>query len=115
MIRMLKSFGYAFRGIFLLIKSERNFQIHLFALALVISAGFYFDIKKKEWIAILLISALVLSMEAMNSALEKMCNEITTERRESIRNIKDIAAGAVLISVIIAVIVGVKIFWKYVF
>ena len=111
---LLKSFAYAFRGLLLLIKTERNFQIHCIALLLVISAGCYFNIHSFEWLTILLISSVVLGLEGLNSALEKLCNEVTEERKESIRNIKDIAAGAVLISAVIALAIGYIIFSKYV-
>jgi diacylglycerol kinase len=111
---MLKSFADAFRGIFLLIKSERNFQIHIVALICVCAAGFYFEINRFEWIVIVLTSALVLGLESVNSALEKLCDEVTEERKESIRTIKDTAAGAVLIGAIAAVVVAALIFSRYV-
>ena len=110
---MLKSFADAFRGIFLLIKSERNFQIHIVALICVCAAGFYFEINRFEWIVIVLTSALVLGLEGVNSALEKLCDEVTEERKESIRTIKDIASGAVLIGAIAAIVVAGLIFSSY--
>ena len=110
---MLKSFADAFRGIYLLIKSERNFQIHVVALICVTAAGLYFEINRFEWIVIVLTSALVMGLEGLNSALEKLCDEVTLERKESIRTIKDIAAGAVLIGAIAAVVVAVLIFSSY--
>jgi diacylglycerol kinase len=112
---MLKSFRDAFNGIGLLIRSERNFQIHVVAFVLVMSAGIWFKIHVMEFALILLISAVVFALEGMNTALEKLCDEVTQERKESIRKIKDIAAGAVLIAAIFAVGIGVMIFWKYVF
>ena len=110
---MLKSFSDAFRGIFLLLKTERNFQIHTLALMLVICAGFYFDINRFEWITIVLISALVMALEGVNTSLEKLCNEVSEERKESIRNIKDIAAGAVLVASIAALVIAGLIFYNY--
>jgi diacylglycerol kinase (ATP) len=53
---------------------------------------------------------MVLGFEGLNSALEKLCDEVTLERKETIRNIKDIAAGAVLVCAIIAVIIAGLIF-----
>lgn len=111
---MLKSFADAFRGISLLVQSERNFQIHVVALISISTAGFYFEINRFEWVVIVLTSALVMGLEGLNSALEKLCNEVTEERKESIRNIKDIAAGAVLIASIAAVVVAALIFSRYV-
>jgi len=110
---MISSFRNAFRGLFLLIRSERNFQIHLAAFMLVVFLGLYFDIHRGEWLALLLISALIFALEGLNTALERLCNEVTEERKESIRNIKDIAAGAVLVAALIAIVIGVLVFWKY--
>ncbi len=112
---MIKRFRDAFNGIGILIRSERNFQIHLVAFVLAISAGFYFDIRLKEFGAILFVSAMVFSLEAINTAIEKLCDEVTEERKESIRIIKDIAAGAVLIAAIFALAIGILIFFPYVF
>jgi len=114
-MKMLKSFRDAFNGIGILIRSERNFQIHIVAFLIAVGAGFYLQITRGEFITILIVSALVFSLEAANTAIEKLCDEVTQERKESIRKIKDVAAGAVLISAIFALAVGVTIFWKYVF
>lgn len=112
-MNMIKSFRNAFNGIGILIQSERNFQIHLIAFTLVIGAGFYFGIAPKEFIVILFVSALVFALEGVNTAIEKLCNEVTEERKESIRKIKDIAAGAVLVGAIFASVIGVIIFYPY--
>lgn len=114
-MKMLKSFRDAFNGIGILIRSERNFQIHIVAFLIAIGASFYFQISTGEFITILMVSALVFSLEAVNTAIEKLCDEVTQERKESIRKTKDVAAGAVLISAIFALTVGVVIFWKYIF
>ena len=113
-MKMIKSFRDAFNGIGILIRSERNFQIHLIAFIVAIAAGFYFDISSKEFIIILLVSVLVFGLEGINTAIEKLCNEVTEDRKESIRQIKDVAAGAVLIAAIFALIVGVLIFFPYI-
>lgn len=112
-MKMIKSFRDAFNGIGILIRSERNFQIHLVAFILVIAAGFYYNIGIRQFWIILLISALVFSLEAINTAIEKLCDEVTEERKESIRVIKDISAGAVLIAAIFAFFVGLTIFLPY--
>lgn len=110
---MIESFRNAFRGLFVLLKTERNFQIHALALILVIVAGFYFGISRGEWSLVLIMSAIVFGLEGLNSALEKLCDEVTLERKESIRTIKDVAAGSVLIAALIAVIVGILVFYPY--
>lgn len=110
---MIDSFRNAFRGLFLLVKTERNFQIHVVALVVVTAAGLYFDISRGEWAIVLIMSAIIFGLEGMNSAIEKLCDEVTLERKESIRNIKDVAAGAVLIAALIAVVVAVLVFYPY--
>lgn len=107
---LLKSFGYAFEGIIELLLKERNFQVHCVALVLVVGAGFFFEISKGEWLIILLISALVLALEGVNTTIEKLCDLYSTEQNIKIKKIKDIAAASVLISAIIAVIIGILIF-----
>ncbi len=111
---MIQSFRNAFRGLFLLLKTERNFQIHAVALVLVIAAGLYFNISRGEWAIVLIMSAVIFGLEGLNSSLEKLCDEVTLERKESIRNIKDVAAGAVLVAAIVAVVVGGIVFYPYV-
>ena len=112
-MRALKPFRDAYNGIGILLRSERNFQIHLAAFVLAIGAGFYFDIRLKEFGTILLVSALVFSLEGINTAIEKLCDEVTEERKESIRVIKDISAAAVLIAAIFSIIIGIIIFLPY--
>lgn len=113
MNKFFTSFKHAFNGISQLIKTERNFKIHLVCLVLVVSLGLYFKISSLEWLLIFLISALVLSLEAINSAIEKLCDLYSTEQNPKIKVIKDISAGAVLIAAIFAIFIGVAIFWKY--
>ncbi len=106
----LQSFRYAFRGITELIRGEHNFRIHLAVLVIVIAAGFFFSISSTSWLTIILVSALVLVSESFNTSVEKLADIINPEPDERIRKAKDIAAAAVLISVIAAVIAGLLIF-----
>lgn len=93
---------------------ERNFKVHVLALIVVISAGFYFHITSNEWLIVLLISALVLALETINSAIEKLCDLYTKETHPQLKLIKDMAAGAVLIAAIFAVVIALIIFKKYI-
>jgi diacylglycerol kinase len=114
MNRFLRSLSFALNGLLHIIRYERNFQIHLGAFIGVCSAGFFFDITSSEWLVIILISALVMGLEAMNTAIEHLCDLYSTEANERIKKIKDISAGAVLISAIFAVCIGVAVFLPYV-
>jgi diacylglycerol kinase (ATP) len=106
----LGSFRYAFKGILDLVRFEHNFRIHLIILTAVILAGIFFRISVTEWLVILVVSALVLVSEGFNSAIEFMSDTITDGMDYKIRSAKDIAAAAVLISVLTAVIAGFVIF-----
>jgi diacylglycerol kinase (ATP) len=109
-----RGFGYAFAGIAVLLKSGLNFKIQLIAFCFVCFAGFYFNITSAEWLMLLGVSALVLSLEALNTSIEKLCDLYSTEENDKIKIIKDIAAGAVLVASLFAGIVGLLIFWKYI-
>jgi diacylglycerol kinase len=109
----LRSFYFAFSGLKLLLLKERNFKIHLLALIVVIIGGLYFHITSIEWSIVLLVSALVISLEAINTAIEKLCDLYSSEPNEKIKLIKDIAASAVLIASIFALVIALFIFGKY--
>jgi diacylglycerol kinase (ATP) len=106
----MRSFSYAFRGILVLVKSGHNFRIHLVILLTVIIAGIAFNILLTDWLWILVVSALVLVSEAFNSAIEFLSDAVTGGMDERIRNAKDTAAAAVLISATAAIITGLIIF-----
>ncbi|MDR0746029.1 MAG: diacylglycerol kinase family protein [Mediterranea sp.] len=108
----LKSFVYAGKGIYILIRREHNAGIHCAAIALVTTAGFYFNITKTEWIAIILCFGLVLAVEALNTAIERLVDMVCPERRPLAGEVKDLAA-AVLICAITATIVGAIVFIPY--
>lgn len=114
MIKFIKGFGYALAGLWQMFLHERNFKVQILALIAVISAGFYFHVKPNEWLILLLISALVLALETINSAIEKLCDLYTKETHPQLKLIKDIAAGAVLIAAIFAVVIAIIIFKKYI-
>ncbi|MEZ4912909.1 MAG: diacylglycerol kinase family protein [Chitinophagales bacterium] len=106
----MKSFRFAFNGICNLIKKEHNARIHFVALMGAIGFGILFKISLNEWIAITIVSGLVILTELINTAIEQLADFVEPERNEKIGLIKDYCAGAVLISAIIALIVGALIF-----
>lgn len=109
-MRFLRSLLFAFTGIKNCLLTEKNFRIQFFIGVIVVVAGFYFQINNTEWIEILLCISLVLSLEMINSTIEGICDFISASHHESIKRIKDIAAGAVLISTIFSIIIGCIIF-----
>jgi diacylglycerol kinase len=105
----VKSFGFAFNGLRLLL-NERNFRFHLFAATVACILGFFLDISETEWLVVSLTIGWVLSLEAVNTALEHLADSVTTDFHPSIKKAKDVAAGAVLISAMIALVIGCIIF-----
>lgn len=107
---LLRSFGYAFEGIATGIIKERNMKIHCLAVAAVVIAGTIVKLSAMEWCICLLLFALVISLELVNTAVEAVVDLVTEEKKPLAKIAKDTAAGAVLFSAIIAVIVGLIIF-----
>ncbi len=108
--KRVASFGFAFRGIRLLITEEHNAWIHCFAAISVVIAGVFLNLSALEWMIIAIVIGVVLAMEAINTAIEILCDLVKPEYNEKIRHIKDLAAGAVLFSGISAAITGLIIF-----
>lgn len=111
----LKSFVYAFHGIGLLIKTQHNAWIHLFATLVVICVGLYFKVSGLEWALLLFAIIIVWLAEALNTAVEFLGDSITTEQHSLIGKAKDIAAGGVLIAAIGAVLIGIIVFGSYLY
>jgi diacylglycerol kinase (ATP) len=105
-INRIKSLGFAFRGALLLLKNEASVQVQASIAVLVIIAGFYFEISAIEWMVQLIAIALVMSTEALNSAIEEIADFIHPEYHKKIGYTKDIAAGAVFFAAIAAIIIA---------
>ena len=103
-------FKYAFRGVRLLFRYERNFLLHSLIAICVIAAGFIFDISVTEWMIVAIACGCVFAAEAMNTAIERLSDVVSPKYHSAIGNVKDISAGGVLLVAIMAVIVGMIIF-----
>lgn len=90
--------------------SQINFRIHLAAAAAVTALGVWLGISRLEWVAVLLCFSAVLSAEAMNSAVEKLTDLVSPQFNEQAGAVKDMAAGAVLITAVLAAAAGCLIF-----
>ncbi len=107
------SFKYALNGIVDNIINTPNFRIHLCIALLAILAGYYFDISKMEWLAIIFCIGLVLTAESLNTSIEYLTDLVTKDYHELAKKTKDAAAGSVLLSAITACIIGLYIFIPY--
>lgn len=106
----LKSMTYAFKGMMKLITTEHSVMVQFSIALLLIVAGFYFDISHTEWMFQTLAIGLVLSIEGLNTAVEKIADFIHPEYHERIGFIKDIAAGAVFFAAMTAIAIGLLIY-----
>ena len=108
--KRIRSFSYAFKGLFELVKSEPNARIHLVATIAAVSAGIFLRISNAEWCIVLIVIAFVWAAEAINTVIEKLADHLFPEYHETARIAKDIAAGAVLVCAIVALICGLIVF-----
>ncbi|MBP8640974.1 MAG: diacylglycerol kinase family protein [Oscillospiraceae bacterium] len=108
----MKSFAYAFHGIYETIYTQRNMRVHLCFAFYVIIAGFVTHISAVQWTAVLICVGLVMALECLNTAVESLCDTVHPEKSEGIRISKDVAAGAVLCAAIASSIVGGIVFFN---
>lgn len=108
---IIDSFNYAVSGIILSIKTEKNMLIHYIIAVLVLGLSLFFDFTRVEFLILLFAISLVLTLEMINTAIEKTVDMITKEYHPFARIAKDISAGAVLIAAVNALIVGYLLFF----
>nr|WP_294774555.1 diacylglycerol kinase family protein [uncultured Flavobacterium sp.] len=106
----LKSVGYAMKGAIKLITTEHSVMVQFSLAIIMIVAGFYFDIDRYEWMMQVLAFGLVLGIESLNTAVEKIADFIHPEYHDKIGFIKDIAAGAVMFAALAAIAIGLLIY-----
>lgn len=110
LIERLKAFRHAFRGINTFWSESPHAQIHLVAVAVTSFFAFYFDLNRQEWVDLILCYALVIGLEAMNSAIEYAVDLSSPDIHPLAKKAKDVAAAGVLVAAIFAVIVAILIF-----
>jgi diacylglycerol kinase (ATP) len=110
----IQSFGYAFQGILVLLKTQPNARIHAFATVIVCAAGFLLGFTRSEWCWIVLAICAVWTAEAFNTAFELLADAASPDYHPLVKKGKDAAAGAVLVSALSSVIIGLIIILPYV-
>lgn len=108
--RRIQSFRYAFQGIITLFTTQPNAIIHLIAALVAVAMGLWLGLSSIEWSVLTLTIAVVLSAEAVNTAIEFVVDLVSPDYHPLAGKAKDVAAAAVLILAIAAVIVGILIF-----
>ena len=106
----LKSIRFAFLGMIKLLTTEHSIMIQCGVMVVMIVAGFWFHISRMEWMMQIFCFGLVLSIEGLNTAIEKTTDFIHPEFHDRIGFIKDISAGAVLFAALAAIAIGLLIY-----
>ena len=115
MKKLINSFSYALRGLKVLALAERNFKLELAIASLVVFIALFLRLSFLEWGLVILAISLVFLAELFNTAIEKTLDFIHPQRSEKIRDIKDLSAGAVLVSAFFAFCIGLIILLPKIF
>jgi len=110
-----KSLKHAFRGVSIVFFGERNFRIQVIFAVLVLCSSWFFQIKIWEFVLVVLLIGAVLTLELLNSVIERIADGMSPRLTPIIRDIKDLMAGAVLMAALVAAVIGVFIFYPYLF
>lgn len=116
--RLLSSFRFAWQGIVHAMQRERNFRLHALAAVVVILAASVTKLSSTEWILIILCISGVISLELINSALERVVDLASPTIHELAKQAKDLSAAAVLVFALASAIIGILIFlpkWMEIF
>jgi len=113
--KFARSIYHAVKGIVHVAKTELNFQIQLFFGAVVMVLMIVLPLQSWERILLILMIAAVLVLEVLNTALERISDALKPRLSPVVRDVKDMMAGAVLLTSLTALVVGILIFWTYLF
>ena len=108
-INRVQSFQYAFTGIWHTLKTQRNAQIHLSIAFIILLLGLWLKLTLAEWAILVLTIGFVMTTEMLNTVAEAAMDYATTDFDSRVKIVKDVAAGAVLVSAITSVVVGLLI------
>jgi len=115
LVGRIKSIGFAFKGAYHLITREDSVKVQFVIGIIMTIAGFYFELSSTEWMIQILVIALIMAIEGINTAIEEIADFVHPEFHNKIGLIKDIGAGAVFIFAIAALIVGLIIYLPKIF
>lgn len=111
--KLLKSFKFAGEGLISVFKTEQNFRIEITVSLIVVALMIYLPLRGMEIAILSLTIASVLTMEILNTAVERLLDMITKKKNKNSKFLKDIMASAVLVNVLLAIVIGMAIFSQY--
>lgn len=106
------TFRYALEGIRYTFRTQMNMKVHVITSLAVIAAGVVLRISRVDWLFIATACALVMAAELFNTAVEAVVDMVSPQVHPLAKAAKDTAAGAVLLAVVFAVIVGAAVFYR---
>jgi len=109
---LLNSFCYAVSGILNCISNERNFRIHIVVSAYVLFFSRYFSLDRTDFVILCVSIMFVLVCEMLNTSIESVVNYLSPDYNIHAKIAKDVAAGAVLLSAVFSIIIGLILFFK---
>ena len=109
----IRSVRHAIRGILRMIRCQHNAWVHAVATVVVLAAAFLLRISAADWCWIILAISIVWTAEALNTAFEFLADAASPAFHPLIRDAKDVAAGAVLLTAAAAAVIGGIVFWPY--
>ena len=109
----VRSFRHALSGVVRMIRCQHNAWIHAVATVAVLAAAFFFSVSFADWCWIIVAISIVWTAEALNTAFEFLADAASPEFHPLVRDAKDVAAGAVLITAVAAAIIGALVFWPH--
>jgi diacylglycerol kinase (ATP) len=107
---VVRSFGYAFEGLAIMLRTQPNFLVHVLAALIVVVLGLILGLTPVELALIVLTVALVLILECLNTALESICDLVSPGYHHLVKRAKDVSAAAVLIAAAAAVVIAALLF-----
>lgn len=108
-----KSFMHAMRGLVYVFKNEQNFRIHTLLTIITVATIYFFPLFTWERVLVIILIVMVLTMELLNTALERFADLLKPRLNYYVGTIKDIMAAAVLITSVGALIIGILILWPH--
>jgi diacylglycerol kinase (ATP) len=108
--RTLRSFAFAFAGLATMARTQPNFVVHLAAMCLALGLGAVLGLSALEFAVLVVMIAVVLAAECVNTALEALCDVASPGYNPLVKRAKDVSAGAVLIAALASVVVAVLLF-----
>ncbi|MBM4123856.1 MAG: diacylglycerol kinase family protein [Nitrospira sp.] len=113
--RLLRKFSFAWAGLTAAYRSEQSFRIQLAVSAAALLAGVLLGLTQLEWLCVTIAIGTVLSLELLNTMIEKTLDLLHPAQHERVKFIKDVSAAAVLVSSLAAAIVGLVVFSRHFF